>query len=63
MFDKTKSCKDCPDRTVGPPRCHTYCEGYLERMEKHRIAKEKEAKAKKLRNDLIEVSHYHVRKR
>lgn len=31
MFDKEKSCKDCPDRKVG---CHSTCEGYLKRCKK-----------------------------
>lgn len=30
MHDKYKSCKDCPDRSV---RCHSTCEGYLERVQ------------------------------
>lgn len=32
MFDKTKSCKGCPDRSA-EPNCHTDCEGYLVRQQ------------------------------
>lgn len=32
-FDKYKTCKDCPDRSVDPP-CHDNCEGYKARCEK-----------------------------
>ena len=39
MFDKYKSCKDCPDRTV-EPNCHTTCEGYLFRCQKTLESKE-----------------------
>lgn len=40
-FDKSKTCKDCPDRTV-IPNCHDDCEGYLERCKKQRIIAEKQ---------------------
>lgn len=33
-MDKTKSCKDCPDRSV-EPNCHMTCEFYLDRLNKH----------------------------
>lgn len=39
-FDKSKTCKDCPDRTV-IPNCHDDCEGYLERCKKQREIAEK----------------------
>ena len=48
-YDKKKSCKDCPDRTV-EPNCHMTCEFHLERVaktEKIRIAKEMESYASK----------------
>lgn len=43
MHDKTKSCKDCPDRTI-QPNCHMTCEGYLARCERNEMirAKKKE---------------------
>lgn len=40
-FDKSKTCKDCPDRSV-VPNCHNDCEGYLERCKKQRAIAEKE---------------------
>lgn len=40
-FDKTKSCKDCPDRCVSP-NCHSTCEGYLYRCEQNKQRREKE---------------------
>ena len=42
MFDKEKSCKDCPDRTV-QPNCHETCKGYIKRCE---IRKERNEKAR-----------------
>lgn len=32
-FDKFKSCKDCPDRSISPS-CHSICDGYKFRKEK-----------------------------
>lgn len=61
MFDKTKTCKDCPDRTIGPPGCHSYCKEYLERIAKDREIKEKIRKEKKAWNDFNEVRHYRFR--
>ena len=39
MFDKFKSCEDCPDRTV-EPNCHMTCEGYIFRCQKNEKSKE-----------------------
>ena len=39
-FDKSKTCKNCPDRTA-IPNCHDDCEGYLERCKKQRAIAEK----------------------
>lgn len=39
-IDKSKTCKDCPDRTVFP-NCHDACEGYLERCNKRKAIAEK----------------------
>ena len=34
MNDKEKSCQGCPDR-VAEPNCHSSCEYYLRRSNKH----------------------------
>lgn len=34
-FDKYKTCKDCPDRSIDPPY-HDACEGYKVRCEKQK---------------------------
>jgi hypothetical protein len=39
MHDKTKSCKDCPDRTA-IPNCHTTCEGYKVQQERWKKIRE-----------------------
>lgn len=38
-FDKSKTCKGCPDR-VADPNCHTTCSGYLTRVEKMKELKQ-----------------------
>ena len=40
MFDKFKTCKDCPDRSINPP-CHETCEGYLFRCQKQKEINDK----------------------
>jgi hypothetical protein len=42
MFDKTRTCYGCPDRTV-EPRCHGTCEGYKWRQEKADIERAQRA--------------------
>lgn len=44
-FDKFKTCKDCPDRTI-QPNCHTTCEGYIYRCKINEERKANERKAK-----------------
>lgn len=39
MFDKFKTCQNCPDRTV-EPNCRTDCAGYLFRVEVRRRMRE-----------------------
>lgn len=39
-FDKSKTCKDCPDRTIFP-NCHDTCEGYSERCSQRKAIAEK----------------------
>ena len=38
MFDKSKTCQNCPDRTS--TGCHATCPGYIERAEKNRLKRE-----------------------
>ena len=45
-YDKAKSCKDCPDRTV-EPNCHMTCEYHLKREERQVIIR----KARKKNHD------------
>ena len=35
MFDKYKTCKNCPDRSIDPP-CHETCEGYKARCQEQK---------------------------
>lgn len=45
-FDKEKSCNGCPDRVV-EPNCHMTCEGYLKRVAKRQLIKERHLEATK----------------
>lgn len=63
MFDKSKSCKDCPDRTIGPPRCHIYCKEYLERVEKRHKMMESIREEKDKESAYRDVRNHHCRHR
>ena len=43
MFDKYKTCKDCPDRL---PACHDDCDGYKFRCEKQAQINKKRRESK-----------------
>lgn len=42
-FDKTKSCKNCPDRVIG---CHGTCEGYEFRCKEGEEKRRKERESR-----------------
>lgn len=50
-FDKYKSCKDCPDRTV-TPACHDTCDGY-----KFRCQKQKEINDNRRASKVVPTAH------
>lgn len=50
-FDKYKTCKDCPDRSVNPA-CHDTCDGY-----KFRCQKQKEINDRRRADNLAPTAH------
>ena len=49
MFDKFKTCKDCPDRSV-EPNCHSTCEGYIARCKQN-----EERRKQEFQNKLVDI--------
>lgn len=53
-------CKGCPDRTIEPVNCHTYCEKYLEATRKWQEYKHNIDQARKTDYEYDRLKQYTV---